>query len=324
MQKLPNHKILFIYGPTGVGKTAIAEKLGGQLPIEIVNMDVGQFYEPLTIGTAKPDWHSSPIPHHLFDTIHEPRNYTVVQYRHDLADVVWDIWQRQRLPVVVGGSGFYLRGLFFPPKENPIGAAEDLEVDRPANELWERLRAIDPERAQSIGKNDLYRIERALALWKTTGKKPSELQPTFDPLPGNHTIVCLNRDRHELYSRINDRVVAMMHDGWLEEVKRLRGSDWERFLKEKKLIGYNELLDCLNHAQTSSSLTEVIQTIQQRTRNYAKRQLTFWRMLSKQLEHERAEKDGALAITLAEVNLTTVDLDLYIKQLSHVLVNSHT
>ena len=104
---------LIIYGPTGVGKTDLALDLAQHIPIEIINMDMGQFYTPLSIGTAKPDWKNSPVPHHLFDIINEPRNFTVSEYRILFYKKVGEIIERGNLPVVVGGSGFYLHSLLF-------------------------------------------------------------------------------------------------------------------------------------------------------------------------------------------------------------------
>ncbi len=108
--------ILIIFGPTGVGKTACADHIAKSQPIEIINMDMGQLYTPLTIGTAKPDWQSSPVTHHMFDIINDPVNFTVAEYRSKVAALVQEIWQRNKLPVLVGGSGFYVRSLLFPPQ----------------------------------------------------------------------------------------------------------------------------------------------------------------------------------------------------------------
>ena len=107
--------MLIIFGPTAVGKTDFALKVAERVPAEIVNMDVGQLYTPLSIGTAKPNWRSETVPHHLFDYVDKPRNITVVEYRKILLEVLEDIWQRGKLPIIVGGSGFYLKSIFFPP-----------------------------------------------------------------------------------------------------------------------------------------------------------------------------------------------------------------
>src|SRR3990172_4748508 len=109
--KIDRPFMLIIYGPTGVGKTDMALAIAERMPSEIVNMDVGQFYTPLSIGTAKPAWRSSPVPHHLFDILDTPKNITVVEYRTLLLKKINEIRDRGNLPIVVGGSGFYLYSL---------------------------------------------------------------------------------------------------------------------------------------------------------------------------------------------------------------------
>ena len=107
--------MLIIYGPTGVGKSDLACTIAEKVPAEIVNADMGQLYTPLSIGTAKPNWQQEPSRHHLFDVMNEPRNCTVIEYRQMLKMVLQDIWSRGKLPIVVGGSGFYVQSIFYPP-----------------------------------------------------------------------------------------------------------------------------------------------------------------------------------------------------------------
>ncbi|MDP3889415.1 MAG: tRNA dimethylallyltransferase, partial [bacterium] len=121
-------------------------------------------------------------------------------------------------------------------------------------------------------------------------------------------------DRKDLYDRINDRVIKMIDSGWLDEVKRLQGTEWESFIQKKRLIGYNELFDYLN---AKNDLTSTVKIIQCRTRNYAKRQYTFWRMIAKSLAQDMLSTDRRSKIE--SVDLTFMDLDLYIKQLSSQL-----
>lgn len=302
---------LVLFGPTGVGKSEIALLLSHQLPAEIVNIDMGQFYTPLSIGTAKPNWRRIPIPHHLFDILDEPVNFTVIDYRKCFLETVKQIWQRNNLPIVVGGSCFYVKALFFPPR---VGAKEVFKTVCPVNDadLWKQLYEVDPERALKIHPHDIYRIKRALEIWYSTGKKPSALIPFYNP-PAPFTLICLTRDRADLYNRIDKRTEEMLDAGWIDEVRALLGTPWEQFLRTKKLIGYSEILDYLEGKQ---NLPETIERIKQETRNYAKRQLTFWRMMEKQLRSESL----APTTTIETVNLTSTDPDLYIKQLSKRLM----
>ncbi len=313
--KLKKPYMLIIFGPTAVGKTDIALRIAHQVQGEIINMDVGQFYKPLTIGTAKPDWQSISIPHHLFDIVDKPEHISVAQYREMLLPLLKEIWSRGKLPILVGGSGFYLKSIFFPPAALTIQSSYEHE-NKNVQELWQELCNVDPERALNIGNKDLYRIKRALAIWYGTGKKPSEYMPVYDP-PSPFTLLCLTRDRTQLYERINTRVIEMLHAGWIEETKKLQGTAWESFLKTKKIIGYDDILVYLQSQQSPQDLQQLIHVICKRTRNYAKRQLTFWKMLQKELttSMNKAPVANSLFSTIESVDLTLSDVDLYIKQL---------
>jgi len=273
--------IIFIYGPTAVGKSDYAIALATVAPIEIVNCDVGQFYTPLSIGTAKPDWKNEKIPHHLFDVLDEPRDYTVVEYKKALLTICEEIWARGAIPVVVGGSGFYIKSLFFPPLEETtaISGTNEKFKDEATEDLWEQLVAIDPERAQALHPHDRYRIERALTL-ASLQRSITTLQPIYKDLEVPYLLLCLARDRDELCQRIDERVKSMVEAGWIEEVADLQKSLWAPFLKRKKLIGYDSILNALEYLEDRKT---VIKTIAQKTRHYAKRQMTFWRMLEKVL-----------------------------------------
>ncbi len=284
---------IVLTGPTGTGKSAVGLALHHHLPIEIVNGDMGQLYTPLNIGTAKPTpLERMLIPHHLFDVLSEPINFTVAQYRMRVAEVMHEIWSRKNIPVIVGGSGFYIKSLFFPAKENthdmhaPVPLApsvfakqksiEGAFENKSTQELWQQLNAIDPERAAKIHPNDRYRIERALILWQTTGQLPSAHAPVYDPITKNYLLFLLTRDRGELYARIDQRVIEMM-PAWHAEVRELKNTPWEDFLCRKKIIGYCDLLKSQNNIES------VIGIIQRETRRYAKRQSTFFRSLLEQL-----------------------------------------
>lgn len=308
---------IIIYGPTAVGKSSFAETLAEKIPSEIVNLDIGQFYTPLTIGTAKPDWRSSKIIHHLFDCIDEPMHFTVVQYRKKILMLLQDIWQRNKIPILVGGSGFYLKSLFFPPQKSPAIKKSNAYMFIPDNKLWDHLHMVDSARAESIEKNDIYRVKRALDIWYTTGKKPSEFVPEYEPL-SPFLLLFLTRDREELYGRINQRVIQMFDQGWVNEVEELLDTDWEPFLKNKKIIGYREIIEYLRFKKTEQDLRYTISTIQKKTRNYAKRQETFWRMLQKLLESalkKFPDKKSIIPSKIDVINLTFNEPQLYIKQL---------
>lgn len=294
------NKLIIIYGPTGVGKTDYALGLGKDQSIEIINGDVGQFYEPLAIGTAKPCWKNETIPHHLFDVLTEPVDCTVGQYRSKVLAKVKEVWGRGNLPVIVGGSGFYIKSLFFVPV-GPHCDKQEVEQDSlvSTQELWERLKKRDPERAQALYIQDRYRIERALALLNK-GIQPSGCVPEYQNLDADTLLIFLNRDRNELYQRINGRTQSMMDQGWLQEVEPLLGTEWEPFLIRKKLIGYNEIITYLQGDRTNQEKEYLVNVIQKKTRNYAKRQLTFWRMLEKLMNQKLHKPSCAIEISLSQ------------------------
>ena len=305
-------QLIIITGPTGVGKTLFVDRLSSECAIEIINGDVGQMYSPLSIGTAQPNWKVAEVLHHLFGVLSEPVNFTVTQYRQRIADLLLEIWDRDMQPVIVGGSGFYLLSLFFPPRAEQ---AVSLPKQKSPKELWSELDKIDPKRAKQIDEHDSYRLQRALAIWQQTQKKPSEYRPFFDPIASNVTIVWIDRDREDLYHRIDERVLTMIQEGWQKEIEALVDTPWEPFLHTKKLIGYNEFFHYLNGETDKDQL---IATIQRKSRNYAKRQKTFWRSFKEKISMAVSQQQHATEkkrVVMDELNLTHADIDRYIKQL---------
>ncbi len=306
---------IIIYGPTGVGKTECANRIADVLPVELINCDMGQLYTPLTIGTAKPDWKAASVAHHLFDLLDTPILFSVMAYRKKLSLALAEISNRNKIPLIIGGSSFYLFSLFFPPAqhEKEIASFDYSHVADP----WNMLHEIDPDRAKQIAPSDTYRIIRALDIWQSTGTKPSIYQPKYDPI-ADYYLVWLTRDRDELYDRIDERVNTMMQRGWLDEVRQLRGTQWESFLREKRIIGYDEILD---HFEKILTYDEMITAIQQRTRHYAKRQITFWKMLKKKLEAalKSADPVHATRCKIDTLNLTDSTVRQYIDQLKQAI-----
>lgn len=318
--------VIILHGPTGVGKTECADYLASVLPVEIVNSDMGQLYTPLTIGTAKPDWRASATPHHLFDILDAPELFSVTAYRAKLKQILRTIWEQQKIPLIIGGSSYYVMSLFFPPTLTvsavalaSVEASKGKPFAENDKDLWGKLHEIDPERAEQIDLADTYRIARALEIWQSTGIKPSAYKPVYNPI-ADYYFIWITRDRDELYKRIDERVVAMMSAGWIEEVKSLRGTQWEPFLRQKKIIGYTEILD---HLAGEIPYDTMVSMIQKRTRNYAKRQITFWRMLKEKLEN--ALKAMAVAhkerCAIDTVNLTGSGIERYSEQLKQTIKN---
>lgn len=303
----PNFFIL-LHGPTASGKTDFALELAAHLPVEIINADVGQMYVPLTIGTAKPDWQAMPVAHHFFDILAEPRNITVVEFRELCLQKMQQIWERNKIPLVVGGSSFYVYSLLFPPlaltKSKHKPKTEVVE-GASALELWERLYQIDPERAKKVLPTDEYRIKRALEIWHETGVLPSSCAPVYSPL-AEYYCMCVTRERAILFERIHKRLQMMLDRGWLQECRALQGTAWESFVKTKGFIGYQELFAY----RDGESIDACIEKIEQRTRSYAKRQLCFWKKLYRDVR--KAAGTGAF---IQEIDLTLHEPHLYINQL---------
>ncbi len=313
--------ILVLFGPTAVGKTAFGDELARLLPVEIINADVGQFYTPLSIGTAKPDWRNSQVPQHLFDIINEPASMSMAHFRDRVMHVLDPIWSRNNIPLFIGGSGFYLQSLFFPPQTDSAGVViTDQFACEP--ERWRQLYEIDPQRAVRIHPHDLYRINRALSIYFVTGTKPSEHEPRYQPV-ASFCFVSIMRERPDLYQRINQRVNLMLGGGWLAEVEHLLKTPWEDFLINKKIIGYDEIIKYLNRSDSDIDHRQLGQIIACKTRQYAKRQIVFGNYLANRLQKAVLEQSDTRSRCL-EFDLTKYHSGLYIKQLLEVVKEMHT
>ncbi len=302
-----NKFILVITGATATGKSDLAEKLAEQMNGEIINADIGSWYTPLNIGTAKPDLGQVTVPYHLFNILNTPEQFTIVEFRTRVEKLIQEIWKRGKVPVIVGGSGFYIKALWYKAQES--GASSEIEEEImksmvSTQDLWQQLFEVDQIRAAKIDKNDRYRIVRALGIYKSTGRKPSAFEPVHDPIAPIFGVFC-TRDRQELYNRINQRTGIMLQDGWIDEVKNLMSTDWEQFLIDKKIIGYDDIINYLKSAQTSQEYQQLISIIQQKTRNYAKRQVTFLSKLKKDVERDQLKSN--LKTFTVEINLVSGD-----------------
>lgn len=320
-----NNFCILITGATGVGKTEFSLQLGEHLPIEIINADLGQFYQPLTIGTAKPAWKEQKIKHHLFDIFDTPRSTTVMEYRLLLQECMSSVWSRGNIPVIVGGSTLYIESFFFQPLQlNESGHEKIIQsLNSNNDQLWQELYAVDPQRALEIHRNDYYRLKRALDIWNSTGVKPSLQKPVFNPL-SQFYFYNLTRERAELYTRINNRVISMIEDGWIDEVASLLDTEWYDFIMIKKFIGYPDLADYLKHGSVGDQKDKIVSLIAQKTRNYAKRQETYWKRLENKIynclvaAHEYTYKNRS---RIQVLNLTSCDLAVYSSQQAKLIRN---
>lgn len=277
---------MVIIGPTAVGKTAFSIQVAKELNGEVISGDSMQVYKELDIGTAKitPD-EMEGIPHHLIDFKEIDEEYDVSDFQRDAKEKIDDIIKRERIPIIVGGSGLYIESLLYPVSHGQNAEPNEelrTELNQYAKEnsrlaLWNRLDEIDPEAAEKIHPNNVRRVVRALEVYHETGQLFSSFQNEKQKKDSDYEayIVCLDTDRELLYERINKRVDLMIEEGLLEEAKIL----WEKLgpkpkAQSTKAIGYSELFSYFNQ---EISLEEAIDSIKQNSRRYAKRQLTWFR-----------------------------------------------
>lgn len=274
--------ITIICGPTGVGKSAVALDLAETLDAEIVSADAGQVYCGFDIGTAKPSAEEKDrVRHHCIDLWGPDVRSDAVLWARAADAAIADIQKRGKRVLVVGGTGFYIRallhGLFPGPDPEPElrnKLNQEFEEEGGAK-MHERLQEIDPESARRIHPNDPVRLVRALEIYEMTGKSMSQWQKEheFQEERYPYIKVGLNRDREELYGRINERVIQMMNAGWLDEARALYAK-WGGEVPAFQLIGYRELAA---YSAGERQEKDVIPNIQQASRHYAKRQLTWFR-----------------------------------------------
>lgn len=276
-------KILIITGPTASGKTNLALRCAKQLDGEIISADSMQVYRHLNIGTAKiTKLEMQGIRHHLIDVVNPDQEFSVGQFVTLARDIIEDIFSRNKVPIIVGGTGLYIKSLIYPytfastPKNNDVRQKyKDLLEKNGQDYLYNLLKQKDSIASQKVHPNDTKRVIRALEIIELSGKTKSEqnlenITPAYDYL-----LVAIDLDRQVLYDRINKRVDNMFNSGLVSEVKKLIESKLVTFdCQSMQAIGYKEFKDYFNGTIGLSQLKDLIK---QHSRNYAKRQLTFIR-----------------------------------------------
>lgn len=299
------HKLVAIVGPTGVGKSEIAFILAQRLNGEIISVDSMQVYWGMDIGTAKPSREErEKVRHHLIDVCPMDADFTVAVYQKLARQAISEIHSRGKLPILVGGSGLYLRavtdGLVFPPQEQSGKIRKTLyeKAEKKGVEaLYEELKRADPEAASRIHRGNLRRIIRALEVYKFTGKPFSEYRTVWNKRQSVYDLVMigLTASRNELYGRIEGRIDEMLEKGLLDEVKDLVEKGFGAVITAKQALGYKELFEYL---EGRVSLDEAISKIKLNSRHFAKRQLTWFRRDPRVVWFER--KAGESAQDLAD------------------------
>ncbi|MGE4318181.1 MAG: tRNA (adenosine(37)-N6)-dimethylallyltransferase MiaA [Deferribacterales bacterium] len=275
-------RIPLITGPTASGKTALVLSMAEKHDIEIVSADAYQVYRHMNIGTAKPSEEElKSVPHHLIDIMNPDETYSAGIFFEQAEAVIADILSRGKIPLIAGGTGMYVqtlqKGIFDAPDRDPsIRAQIEERIKRDGIEtLHGELTAVDPEFAANVKPTDPTRIIRGLEINAQLKMNVREAQKKYHRNPKyEYNIAILTDDRQKIYDRINRRVLAMYKQGWADEVKGLLDRGYSPDLDSFKAIGYREIAECLRTGTDPVSVCERIQTA---TRNFAKRQLTWFR-----------------------------------------------
>ena len=278
-----NSPLIFILGPTAIGKTEIAIRLAQHISAEIVSLDSRQLYRQMNIGTAKPtSAQREATPHHMIDCTDIDQHFSVADYQRFSDAALADIRKRHRPALVVGGAGLYFRALvdgLFPGPGADFKTRERFRQEAAENgapTLHERLYECDPNSAARIHPNNMVRIIRALEVYELTGKPISELQVQWKNADARYEFRAFGLDmpRAKLKNRIEARADRMMEVGLVEEVKRILDAGYSPDCVALRSFGYKEIIDYLGG---QLALSEAVALLKQNTRQFAKRQLTWFR-----------------------------------------------
>jgi len=277
-------RIFTMVGPTAVGKTGIAIEICRRISGEIISADSRQIYKFLDIGTAKPTIKERQmINFHLIDFVHPDDNYSCGQFCRDAVTKIEEIHKRDNTPIICGGTGLYIKSLFNPLHDLPHAERKLKEKlnqmlqKHGVDYLYQRLLTIDPDWAKKITAQDRQRILRGIEVYELTGTPLSKLikkqRKEAEYLP---YYIGLNLPREELYQRIDTRFSAMIKNGFVEEVKSLLRKGFDPKSNALRTIGYKEIIEFL---EGKSTLDQAISKAKQRTRNFAKRQITWFKRI---------------------------------------------
>ena len=301
-------KVLFLVGPTASAKSEVALALAQKLKGEIISCDAMQLYRGMDIGTAKPTFaEKRKVPHHLLDLVSPRSEFSVFKHRQFALETMDQIFKRKKTPIFIGGSGLYIKAIIDglapqPGKQTEARKKfEALAKKESVSHLYERLKAMDPKRARAIHPNDKKRIIRALEILEASGKSQADWELETKGLKSlgiQYVLFGLLWDRKKLYDRIERRVDQMIQQGWVREVKHLKRIGFSK--TSKSAIGYHELSA---HLRGDCSLLEATNAVKKRTRNLAKKQMT-WFKRDKRIRWILVSKDsdlkGAIKLMIQE------------------------
>ena len=298
-------KVLVICGATASGKTSLSVACAEKLNTEIISADSMLVYRDLNIGTAKPtEEEQKGVKHHLIDVVSPFDSFSVSDYEKAALPIVEDLLSKGKTPIICGGTGFYVNSLLYKSQFGNTGASEEvrqkyetLYKEKGKEYLHALLAKVDAESAEKLHENDVKRVIRALEIYEVTGKPKSMqndvLTPRFD-----FVAVSIDYPREHLYERINLRVEQMFESGLMEEVQSLLNCGVSKSAQCMQGIGYKEIVEGI---ETGASLEEIKELIKKNTRNYAKRQITFFKRME---NHLRLSPDDIKVEKIKELCLT--------------------
>lgn len=278
---MKKNTILIITGPTATGKTKLAIECANKYNGEIISADSMQIYKELNIGTAKADKEElSQAKHHLIDCVEPNDDFSVQQFVERAEDVINKLFKENKLPIIVGGTGLYIKSLIYPysfckaPKDEKIREKyNNLLLEKGNEYIYNLLKEKDPVATEKIHLNDTKRVIRALEIYEITGKAKTEMNTEQQKQKYNCIFIALNLPREELYERINFRVDKMFEQGLLNEIETiLKQNKANKDSQSMQAIGYKEFFD---YFDKKISFEELKELICKNSRNYAKRQITF-------------------------------------------------
>ena len=279
--------LIVLTGPTAVGKTSLSIQLAKAIGGEIISADSMQVYRHMDIGSAKVTADEMEgVPHHLIDVLEPDQDFNVVTFQHMAKEALQGIYNRRRIPIIAGGTGFYIQALLYDIdfKENEDGSPVRRELEELAARegeaapavLHAMLEEIDPDSAARIHANNVKRVIRAIEYYRLTGRKISvhNQEERTKESPYDFLYYVVNTERPVLYARIDRRVDQMMENGLVEEVQTLKSMGCHRGQTSMQGLGYKEILDYLDGRCT---LDEAVYVLKRDTRHFAKRQLTWFK-----------------------------------------------
>ncbi len=275
-------KIIIVCGPTASGKSSLAFSLAKKLNTEIISADSLCVYKNLDIGTAKPTKEEQKIvKHHLIDVVDETESFSVFDYEKRALPIINDLLSKGKTPIICGGTGFYINSILYnlsygKSSENSKIRQDltNLAIEKGNEHVYNLLKEVDIESAEKLHPNDLVRVIRALEIFYTTGEKKS-MQNDKNTPRYDYVAVTIDRDRQELYNRIELRVDQMLNDGLVNEVQSLIDKGINKTHQCMQGIGYKEVYDAI----ISNDFSSLEYLLKLNTRHYAKRQITFFKKL---------------------------------------------